>query len=172
MNKFPWQKIPTGILSLALVFLLHTAISPAQERPRLDLKTTLEKEVMVEKEGKWVVEKLPVENTNPGDVLVFNISYLNKGMTGAADARIVNPVPEGTVLIPESITGDDADINCSIDNALSWHKPPVMIRIKNSDGREVIRPAPADRYTHIKWVIKKPVLPGRSGRVSFKVTVK
>jgi hypothetical protein len=60
----------------------------------------------------------------------------------------------------------------SIDNGRSWQKPPIMMQIKKPDGTQESKSAPADRYTHVKWVIKKPVQPGQSDRVSFKVTVK
>ncbi|MBN2061089.1 MAG: DUF11 domain-containing protein [Deltaproteobacteria bacterium] len=172
MNRFVSQKVYVAILLLALVFFLHAGVLKAQEAPRLDLKTTAEKEVKVKKDGKWMVERVPVEKTGPGDILVFTINYLNRGKTDAVDAAIVNPIPQGVVYVLESAGGKDAEVMCSVDNAVSWHKPPVMIRVKNAEGKEEVKPAPAESYTHVRWTIKKTVPPGQSGRVSFKVSVR
>jgi len=160
------------IVFFAGIFFFCAGVSPAQQEPVLDLKTTVQKEVRTKKNGKWVMERMPVEETMKGDILVFTINYINQGKTDIVDVGIVNPIPQGVVYIPESAEGQNAEITCSIDNAGSWHKPPIMTRVKKPDGKEEIRPVPADQYTHIRWVIKKPILPGLTGRVSFKATVK
>ncbi len=156
---------------MAVLFAVHPGVSMAQKEPQMDLKTTVQKEVKVKKEGKWVLEAIPVDQTGPGDVLLFTITYLNRGETDAVDAKIINPIPQGVTYIPQSAEGKDADITCSIDDRKSWHNPPVMVTTKNTLGEEVSQPAPAELYTHIRWIIKKPVLPGQSGQVSFRVTV-
>ena len=172
MKNMMGHKISIGIFSLVFVFFLHATVVLAQQQPRLDLKTMVQKEVKVKKQGKWDMELIPVEKAGRGDRLVYTITYLNTGKTSAVDAQIVNPIPQGTALIPGSAEGTDADVTCSIDNGVSWHKPPVMVRLKNAAGKELIQSAAAESYTHVRWVIKKPVLPGQSGRVSFKTTVK
>jgi uncharacterized repeat protein (TIGR01451 family) len=154
------------------VFFLHTNVSPAQTGPLLDLKTTAEKEVRVQKNGKWVVERVPLDKTGPRDILVYTISYRNTGKSPIVDATIVDPIPAGTLYVLDSAEGKDAEIACSIDGGRSYQKPPASLRVKKPDGTEEVKPAPADRYTHIQWVIKKPVPPGESGRVSLKVTVR
>lgn len=160
-----------GVFSFALIFFLYGGVSTAQDGPLLDLKTTIEKETVVIRDGKEVEERMPAGETGPGDVLVFNIDYVNTGNAEAVDAAIINPVPEGVIYILESAGGEDAEVTCSIDDGYSWHRPPVMVRIMNAEGKEETRPAAADQYTHVRWVIKKPVQPGISGRVSFKATV-
>lgn len=169
MNKFIGQRITIGIFFFAFVFFLHTGIILAAQEPQLELKTTVEKEVKVKKDGKLVVEKIPVQKSGPGDILLFTITYRNMGKGPAVDAQIVDPIPVGVAIITESIEGKDAEVTCSVDNAKSWHKPPIMMQIKKPDGTQSLKPAPAEKYTHVKWVIKKPVM---SGQVSFKVIVK
>lgn len=171
MNKLHYLKL-LAVLCATGLFLMEAVVAGAQQAPRLDLKTTVQTEMKVKKQGKWVTETRPAEKTGPGDVLVYTIVYQNAGSSIATDARIVNPVPRGAALIPESIRGKDTEVACSIDNGATWHKPPVMIKIKNRAGVEEEKPAPVDRYTHVQWVIKKPVAPGQSGQVYFKATVK
>ena len=159
-------------LFFAGVFFLYPGVLQAQQGAKLDLKTTVEKEVKAKKKGQWVVERIPVEKTGPGDTLIYTITYHNAGKIAVIDATIINPLPRGIVYVLESATGKDAEITCSINGGQSFHPPPVTERFKKSDGTVEIKPAAADRYTHIRWIIKKPVLPGQSGRVSFKATVK
>ena len=160
------------VVFLAGAFFLWGAVAQAQQQPRLELKTTVEKEVKVKKKGKWITERIAVDKTGPGDVLVYTIAYQNTGKIAAVDARIVNPVPQGVAYLPDSAEGKDAEIKCSIDNGRTWHTPPVMMQMKKPDGSLEKRPAPRESYTQISWVIKKPVGSGQQGRVSFKATVK
>jgi len=160
------------LLGLAGVFLLAAPLSGAQQAPRLDLKTVVEKEIKVQRGGKMATERIPVEKTGPGDVLVYTLTYRNAGNVAAADAAIVNPVPKGTVYRLNSASGSDAEITLSIDNGQTWQKPPAMVQVKKSDGTVEMKPAPPERHTHVRWIIKKPVQPGQSGQLSFKATVR
>ncbi|MBN1663728.1 MAG: hypothetical protein JW943_09010 [Deltaproteobacteria bacterium] len=172
MGGIKGQRILAVILFLVGIFFLHPGVSPAQQKPQLDLKTTVEKEVKIKKDGKWATERMPVEKAGRGDVLAYTVTYLNTGKTDAVDAQIVNPIPRGVAIIPESPEGKDAEISVSIDGGKSWHKPPVTVQIKKPDGTTVVTPVSADRYTHVRWIIKKPVMSGRSGQVGFRATVK
>jgi uncharacterized repeat protein (TIGR01451 family) len=153
------------------IFLLGATAVQAQQETKLELKTTIDKEVKVKKEGKLVTQTVPADSTSPGDTLVITVAYSNTGAGVVKDATIVNPVPKGVVLKPQSPAGKDAAITCSIDGGRTFLPPPIMVRVKKADGTEINQPAPAERYTHVKWVIQKPVSPGQSGRVSFEATV-
>lgn len=161
-----------GFLSCAGILSLPAPTSWAQQAPKLDLKSTVEKEVQVQRGGHWVVERSPVERTHSGDLLVYTIAYQNLGQIEAVDAAIVNPIPQDVVYHPDTAEGQDADITFSIDHSRSWRKPPIMMPVKKPDGTVELKPVPPKQYTHIRWVINKPVPPGQSGRVSFKATVK
>jgi len=159
-------------MTLVGVFLLGAGVSLAQQDAKLDLKTTAEKEIRFLKDGKMVLERLPAEKTTPGDVLVYTIDYRNAGRIAVEDAVIVDPLPRGIVYLANTAEGQDADVTYSIDNSRSWHKPPIMMPVKKADGSVESKPVSTERYTHIRWVIKKPVQPGQSGRVQFRATVK
>lgn len=144
----------------------------AQQEPKLDLKTTVEKEVKVKKQGKLVLEKRATDKTAPGDILVYTINYGNTGKGALVDGVIVNPIPRGVLVNPESAEGKDTEVTCSIDNGRSFHAAPISVKFKKPDGSLESRHADLEMYTHIRWAIKKPVLAGQSGRVSFKAAVK
>jgi len=154
------------------IVFFGSADAQAQQETKLDLKTTVEKELKVKKQGKTVLEKVPAENSSPGDQLVYTITYTNAGKGAVVDATIVNPIPRGVTVDPMGIEGTDANVTCSIDSGRSFHAPPVMVKIKKPDGSLESKPAPPESYTHIRWIIKKPLAPGQTGQVNFKATVK
>jgi len=170
MKGIAGQKIELFILFFA--FFLPVGLSYAQQEAKLALKTTAEKEVRIQKKGNWVTERIPMVKADPGDIIVYTIIYTNMGKVITTDAEIVDPIPRGVVYVPDSAEGKDTEITCSIDSGRSWHRPPVTMQVKKPDGTVENKPAPAGRYTHVRWVIKKPLPPGRSGQISMKVKVK
>ena len=163
-----------SVLFFLILFLLFALSNAAaqDDNPRLALNITVEREVSILKEGKRIVERIPAERAEKGDILVYTIEYTNEGKTGAKDASIIDPIPEGTVYILGSAEGDGSEITYSIDGGNLYQRPPVKYRVRKPDGTRQEKIAPANMYTHIKWVIGKTVLPGQSGKVSFKVEVK
>lgn len=171
MGGIQGWKMVVFIVLLVGVILFPPAVR-AEKEGKLDLKTTVAKEVKVKKNGQAVMELVAADQSAPGDALLFTITYTNVGGSAVTNAVIVNPVPPGLVLQPESAAGQDAAVRCSIDSGTTFHAPPIMERVKKADGTESVQAVPAARYTHVKWSMNKPVTPGQSGRVSFKATVK
>lgn len=171
--KHIWgRKALTFIFFLTSIIFLTGVSHAQQEDTKLDLKTTAQKEVKIRKDGKITIKRIALDKASPGDIVVYTITYLNVGKGSAVEAVIIDPIPSGTVYIPVTAEGKDAEVMYSIDNGRSWQRPPLMMQIKKPDGALESKIVPADRYTHVKWVIKKPILPGQTGWVSFKVSVK
>lgn len=161
-----------AVACLAGILCATGGAAQAQQETQLKLKTVAEKEITARKDGKTVIERVPLAKASPGDVIVYSITYLNIGKTDAVDATIIDPIPQGAVYIMGSAAGNNAEVTGSIDDGRSWQKPPIMVQVKKPDGQVETKAAPPGRYTHLRWVIKKPVLPGQSGLVSLKVSVK
>lgn len=160
------------IILLTGIFFLAVIAQAQQEGAKLDLKTTAEKEVKVKQGGKITTKRIPLDKASPGDVVIYTITYNNVGKGPVLDAVIVDPIPRGVRYIADTAEGKDAEIVYSTDNGRTWQTPPIEMQIKKPNGSLEKKTVSADRYTHIKWMIKKPVAAGQSGRVSFKVTVK
>lgn len=155
-----------------IAFFVLIAFTAQAQGPKLSLDIKAEKEVQVLEEGRWVTQIVPLEESRPGDILYYTLKYTNEGDTVAKDASIVDPIPAGTVYVLESASGEGAQITYSIDGGHSYQLPPVTYVINKADGSHEEKMAPAQMYTHIKWLIKKPVLPGQSGQLSFKAKIK
>jgi len=160
-------------ISFILSILLVSGMSAeAQERqPKIALTISAEREVEVAKDGEETIQRIAADETKSGDVLVYTVVYTNEGDAPAGDAVIVDPIPDGTTYVVGSATGKDALITYSIDGGKFFQAPPVEYVIRRPDGTKERKTAPAEMYTHIRWLIQKRVLPGESGRLGFRVIV-
>ncbi len=155
-----------------LILLAVPAVAFADNgKPKLEITISAEKEVTVTQGGKKTVQRNPAENSHKGDLIVYTITYANKGDAQAINAAIVDPVPEGTVYLLDSAGGGDANITFSVDGGHFFQPAPAKIKVTRADGSVVEETASADKYTHLRWRITKPVLPGSSGTLWFKVLV-
>lgn len=162
------------IFIIFAVFLLacSSSVSAADNKPDLALSLTAEKEVLVKDEnGREKTAYQEVKDTNPGDILRYTIRYANKGKTEAKEAVINDPVPEGTEYISESAEGKGSEITFSIDGKIFQSPPLLKYKVKRPDGTEIEYVASSDMYKQIRWKLLKPVMPGDSGTLSFKVRV-
>jgi uncharacterized repeat protein (TIGR01451 family) len=141
------------------------------EQPKISIHIDIAKEVKQFKDNKWSVQLVPALSSKRDDILVYTITYNNEGRSPAIDSVIVDPIPNGTVYLPDSATCKNAEIYCSVDGGLNFQTPPAKYFVQKPDGSREEKVAPANMYTHIKWTIRKPLLPGESGKLSFKSIV-
>ena len=153
-------------LLIAMILLLLSAEVFAKSLVSISMKA--EKEVTVNK----VTKKVAASAVDPGDVIFFTLSYVNSGDEAATDAVFDDPIPKGTVYLPGSAFGKDAEITFSIDGGKTFKKPSLLTyEIKNRDGSLEKRTASPEQYTHIRWTVS--VIPARgSGQVGFQVRMK
>jgi uncharacterized repeat protein (TIGR01451 family) len=170
------RKVIQAVLAaVVLPFVLSAvpaASQQAKDQAQLSVAMTVAKEARTVVNGKETVSLVPAEKTKKGDVLVYTITYANKQKGGVQGVMLVGPVPAKTVYMPGSAEGKGAMIKYSVDGGKTFNKPPVKWKVKLKDGTTGEETAPPDRYTHVKWEISKRVMPGQSGRVSYKVVVK
>ncbi len=169
----------TTRIALAALMVLAAAVpaamaqAPGGEKPELVLTLTAQKETAVKgADGKARTEWQEVKGGSPGDVIRYTIAYRNAGKSEARDAVIVDPVPKGTSYVPGSAAGEGAEITFSLDGKSFQAPPQLKYRFRQPDGTEAELTASPDMYTHIRWKLSKPVPPGGTGVVSFKVKVR
>ena len=159
----------TNILLLTFLIMLPVL---AFAQPKIEVSSTVEKEVTVEESGKSVVKRVTTDNTDPESDLFYTLSYVNSGDESAKNVAVVNPIPENAIYVAGSATGAGAKITFSIDNGKSYKKPALLTyEISNPDGSTKKLSASPEQYTHIRWVVDA-IPAGANGEVRFKVTVK
>lgn len=165
------QSVLTALLLLAAA--AGSALAQAGEKPDLKLSLSAHKEVGVKGPGGAAkTEWREVKTADPGDVVRYTIAYRNDGKSEARDAEIVDPVPKNTSYVPDSAAGEGAEISFSLDGKAFETPPRLKYKVRQPDGSFVEQVAAPDMYTHIRWKFAKPVPPGGSGAVSFKVKVR
>ncbi len=163
----------------SVVLLLCLAAAPravpaaAGDQPHVVLAVDVKEEISLpDEKGNLRVVRRPVERAEPGDILVYTLTYTNEGNRPSTGTSVEDPIPAGTILLPGSVLGDRARITFSMDGGVSFTPFPATIVTNGPDGRPVSADAPAERYTHIRWMAMDPLAPGESRIASFKVVVR
>jgi uncharacterized repeat protein (TIGR01451 family) len=158
MKKF----IPLLLVPILLLFSVQVFA-----KALITVNIKAEKEVTVNKEKKMVAAKA----IDPGDVVLYTISYVNSGDEAATNAFLDDQVPKGTIYLDGSAFGKDADVTFSIDGGKTFKKPSLLTYEVKINGKMEKRIASPEQYTNIRWTVS--VIPARgSGQVGFKVRVK
>ena len=157
-------------LTLAALLLCPTL---ALAKPEIVVTMEAKKEItIVHEDGTKEVKIVPAETISPGEVIIYEVKYENRGNESANDVVIDNPVPSGTAYIPESASGQNSDLSFSIDGGKSYKKPSLLsYTITNQDGTSEKRLATPERYTNIRWKIKE-IAKGENGKINYSVRVK
>jgi len=161
----------TAIIGVSILFsgLVSGLVMAA---PKIQLNISAEKEVVeLDKKGKEMKKRVAAEETVPGDRLFYTISFNNSGDEVATEARIDNPIPDGTAYIGKSVWGENSDILFSIDDGKSFDKPSKLTyEVTDSKGKTKTKTAEPEKYTHIRWVISE-IPAGSEGSVGYTVLV-
>lgn len=107
----------------------------------------------------------------PGDMLRYRLVFTNVKDMPVKDVEFTDPLPPGLHYVAESATAssDDTVIEYSIDGGTSYSTRPMIAVTVN--GRRVMRPAPPERYTHLRWRIRGWVQPGAQVVAEFRAVL-
>ena len=144
----------------------------ANEGPALRVGMQVEREVArPAPSGKVEVRTEPVERASRGDVLLYTLQIVNDGPGPALDARVDDPIPSGTVLVPDSAGGEGARITFSVDGGKTFVTYPAVRPVAGPDGVVRDQPVAPQEYTHVRWTLTDPLDPGQARTAFFKVRV-
>ncbi len=161
-----------SIPRLFVASVLATVAIAEVPAPKVTVAVDVAREIIRTDDGAdATVETEPVDVARPGDVLVYTVRASNDGDAAAIGARIEDPIPPGTVLIPDSVSTGTASPSASLDGGRTWTSFPAMVRETDEDGTERSVPASAERYTHLRWSLDGELPPGETRDLSFKVRV-
>ncbi len=162
-------KTSTSLAAL-LVLALSPGIAHAQQRatPSLSvtaLNTTAAREVAT------LSGSVARTTVQPGDVLRYALTFTNSAPTAVRNVELRDPMPAGMHFVSGSAHASRADarLEFSADGGRSWAAQPVETVFV--DGRQVIRPVSAGRYTHVRWVVGGAVAPGAVVTADFEARV-
>ncbi len=151
------------------LFLIATGAAIAD--PNIQLDMSVAKEVVIEENGEEVIHWVDAQEIEPGQKLRYTVRYVNAGDEAATDVRIENPIPDLTVYVSDSASGEGSTIVFSADGGDTYAPPgEVTYEVTVFGGGKDRRKASPERFTNIRWLIEE-IPPGSAGEVSFVVTV-
>ncbi len=144
------------------------ALAQADDRGCIELKTVAELEQSyVDASGNAATRLVPIAKVVPGDEVVWTITASNVCTKPAADVAITNAVPAHMRYLGNSAFGPGAAIEFSLDGQ-SFAVPGALL-VAAPDGSK--RAARADEYSHIRWVLGRPMGPSESLMVRYRAVV-
>lgn len=117
------------------------------------------------RKGKKVKQEVDPGKVVPGAELVYTIYFKNTGDKAVGDIVITDPIPKHMHYKKGSAFGAGTDISFSVDGGKSYTTPDKLrVKIKGAKSRQ----AKPEDYTHIRWVFKPKLAPGKQGVVHFR----
>jgi uncharacterized repeat protein (TIGR01451 family) len=108
----------------------------------------------------------------PGDRILYKIQVTNHGDRDARHASALGPIPAGTTFVAgTATTSADLRVDYSVDGGKSFSASPT-ITVTDKDGKTQVVPAPAERYTTVRWTWNAPLPAGAEANVSYEVKVR
>jgi hypothetical protein len=164
-----------AIFIVTLLFLGHVGVVQSEEQKEGGLVGTLtgQKISLDTETGKEV--HASAEGVSPGDTIEYTLAYQNREASDSLKRIVIaTPIPQETVWIIQSAKAEiPSNLEASIDGGKEYQAPPIMIQKKGPDGKEIILvEAPAEAYTHLRWILSKPLAPGKEAVVRYRVKVK
>jgi len=153
------MKILMSVLLSAMAFS-----AAAQESRQLDVRTTVQKEIVVTDDaGETSTKLVTAETVAPGDKVFYTITFKNVGTMPAENVVITNPIAASLAYVPNSAFGPGTVITFSVDGGQSFATSNNLTITE--DGED--RPAEADDFTHVRWAMEHELAVGAQGIARF-----
>lgn len=119
-------------------------------------------------------QMIKAKETEPGQVMEFQIVFTNNGEKDVYGIQVVDPIPPNTLFVEDSHRADvPAAFEVSIDGGVTFEPEPVVRTETTLDGtvKEVI--IPPEEYTHVRWLASDELnSDGGKHKYTYRVTVK
>lgn len=154
------------LLQLTLIATaLITAAAAAQDQGHLNVRTVVQKEeVTVNAAGETERRLVPADLVVPGEDVVYTITFTNISDETAENIVITNPISENLTYVEGSAFGPGTVIEFSVDGGETFGAADALV--VNTNGEE--RPAEAEDFTHVRWVMQDELAAGAQGMARFR----
>jgi uncharacterized repeat protein (TIGR01451 family) len=108
----------------------------------------------------------PAQRLNAGDELHYTVRVRNPGEAPVSDVVVTKRLPFGVRYHPGSATGPACKVQFSVDGGVTFAAP---VSSKMAGARKNARTAlPTHEYTHVRWVLEKPLAPRATALLRFR----
>lgn len=119
--------------------------------------------------GAPVQQLIPAKDIREGEVVHYTLTVQNLGTQPAHNVLVTKPVPINTLYLAGSAVAPNAAVTFSADGGKTFAIAKDLSIIR--DGA-VVKPVPAELYTHIRWQMRYPLAPGAVAYVRFRAIFK
>jgi len=162
-----------SLLGLTLAFAAVPASADADAEPRNDpvatgsgpLEVAFVVETLVVEEtagGQEVRRWQPAGRLSAGDEVHYTIRVRNPGKAPVGDVVVTKRLPYGVHYLRGSAAGPACEVQFSVDGGGSFISP--------ANGTRASRKQPPSDYTHVRWILTKPLAPGATALLRFRAT--
>jgi uncharacterized repeat protein (TIGR01451 family) len=155
------------------------AADPAQSDPAVaevtgsgPLQATIEMQKLEVREGPGGVETrnwVPAARLNAGDEVHYTVRVRNSGKRPVDTIVVTKRLPFGVHYLRDSAAGPAAEIQFSVDGGKTFATAEALSRAAGG-GRKTARKALETDYTHVRWVLSKPLGPASTALLRFRAT--
>ncbi len=155
------------MLSTFLLFALSFGVN-AEGTGHLNVRTVVQKEqVTVNEAGETETELVAADTVVPGERVVYTITFQNISDEPAENVVITNPISGELNYVEGSAFGPGAEIEFSIDGGQTFASRDALTVTEGG----VARPAGADDFTHVRWVMQQELAAGAQGLARFSAVL-
>ena len=126
-------------------------------------------EVSVGPGGQEIRRWVPAERLNAGDEIHYTVRVHNPGKQAVDTVVVSKRLPFGVRYLRGSATGPAAEVQFSIDGGENYATPEMLARAAGG-GKKGQRKLLENDYTHVRWVLKKPLGPASTALLRFRAT--
>jgi uncharacterized repeat protein (TIGR01451 family) len=156
-------------LSATVILLMLGLTAAAQEKGSLNVTTTVQKEeAFVNDAGETETRLVAANTVVPGEAVIYTITFQNIGEEPAASVVITNPIDETLTYIDGSAFGPGMQLQFSVDEGQSFATAETLIVVEEGESR----PAGADDFSHIRWVMQNELAVGAMATARFMAVLK
>lgn len=118
-------------------------------------------------DGKVLKAWEPARRLKAGDEVYYTIRVKNPGQAAVTDIVVTKRLPFGMRYRRGSAAGPACAVQFSIDGGTTF--APAEKLGRGVDGRPSRKVAEAE-YTHVRWVMSRPLAPGATALLRFRAT--
>ena len=111
---------------------------------------------------------VPADRIRAGDEVHYTIRVTNPGRLPVEGVVVTKRLPFGLTYVGGSAVGPAATVHFSVDSRESFAAAPDLEVA--AAGQPPRRSVPAD-YTHVRWLLKRPLAAGATALLRFRATL-
>ena len=111
---------------------------------------------------------VPADRIRAGDEVHYTIRVTNPGREAVQAVIVTKRLPFGLTYIGGSAVGPAATVHFSVDSGESFAAASDLQ--VSATGQPTRRALPAD-YTHVRWLLKRPLAAGATALLRFRATL-